>query len=1316
MVLREEFRVQPKSQRVAAGDTALLECGPPRGHPEPTLVWKKNGHPIDFENSKRLRLVDGTNLAIQDSRKTDDGRYQCVVKNVAGTRESTDAVLRVLVKPYIIRGPKDTTVSAGSIIVFECSVGGDAVLTVHWKRLGSAMPEDRMSVLPSRSLQLSDVRLEDGGEYVCEAENAVGKISASATLTVQMAPIVRERPSDLRLEVGRDAVFLCGIEGSPPPSTFWMVEGNRSLIYPGDRVDNIQAEITSDGMNLLKIQNVSRTAAPLIILCLGVNAAGSDLARASLTVSGPDPNPPPVILFGPANQTLPLRSEARLRCQVRGEGSVQWWRGEREVGSGPRVNVTGDGSLVLTDVTKEDSGEYTCVVKSSHGSASWSASLRFESPTNPNIGFFRAPEPSTYPGPPTKPTLVNQTANGLTLAWSRNNQIGSSSLLGYQVEMYSRPLPSSSPSGDTATATWVRVATNVPSPILTLTNLTTGLTYTFLVRALNSHGLSAPSPLSDEIVLRGTFSEGIFSEGGKGIFSENFPDEGRGESLRRARQHLQEGGGSLIELTEILNTDYIEGVYIYSRGLDPPASVAMLTVLHAGEASGFLVTGLAHYSRYEFFLVPFFGSVDGKPSNLRAVRTLECEPSGVPQLTDPVLLNATSVLLKWKPPPVGTHNGVIRTYQIIVGGGNNSALINMTVSASTPTLLLTNLSAGIRYSVSLAATNRAGTGPYSRPALLSLTSGPEPRLEDWAAQGGRSRGDGTMETDLTDLTGGAWLSAPWFIALLTSMVAVMALLFLAMFLFIALLTSMVAVMALLFLAMFFVRRRTLHAKKSSLDHNSAGPGLLATPISLKAASGLPHPGGGLTTANEGLWIDGKAGVGLSHPGGGLTPANQWMDGGSTRATGWRTGEGQVLLPHAQPDYAEVAASGALSTFIPEAQSPAAYATTTLVSPHISRSNAGGSIRRWGTKGEEPLYAPSYYCARNVYSDTYYFGDLEEGSHSGGHANGPVMLQQSSVVLSANGRKAMSELGHKDAHQLSLPPSPPSHAPPSLRRSYRSSSQSTPFPHHLPPQHHAHKPPTSHHQSSKSLHSARLAESRAGVHDRAPGGSVSNAPSYHENFPSTGESGGPRGESVSNAPSYHAYPSANEIAGPRGERFPSRPGDRPPRLKVSPPERSPCGYSSQATDSTSVHSSPPPPAYSRLNGGCVNTGGYGSQNVGVNGYEANEYQETGVTGTPSVNRISNGDLNGCTSNGSRNNDLVHNGIRISNGDLNSCTSTTAGSNYNANNGGNSNHNGVKSSSVEGYVRGRKGSIGAASNGSNQWRSAYYQEGESEAESL
>lgn len=46
VVLQEEFSVQPSDVEVAEGEVAVLNCGPPMGHPEPNVIWKNDGLPI----------------------------------------------------------------------------------------------------------------------------------------------------------------------------------------------------------------------------------------------------------------------------------------------------------------------------------------------------------------------------------------------------------------------------------------------------------------------------------------------------------------------------------------------------------------------------------------------------------------------------------------------------------------------------------------------------------------------------------------------------------------------------------------------------------------------------------------------------------------------------------------------------------------------------------------------------------------------------------------------------------------------------------------------------------------------------------------------------------------------------------------------------------------------------------------------------------------------------------------------------------------------------------------------------------------------
>ncbi|XP_058122733.1 roundabout homolog 2-like [Anopheles ziemanni] len=974
-VLREEFRLEPQNTRVAQGETVLLECGPPRGYPEPTVFWRKNGQTLDLTNSKRIRIVDGGNLAIQDARQTDDGRYQCVAKNIIGIRESAVAFLRVHVKPFLIRGPQNQTIVAGNSVVFQCRVGGDPLPDVLWRRSASGgnMPLERVRVLEDRSLRIDDITIEDMGEYSCEADNAVGSVTASGTLVVHSQPSFLIRPKNQLVEMGAEALFECQATGHPYPTVFWSVEGNRTLLLPGSRSGNIEVTQNADGTSVLSIVHVTRIDNGKVIVCSAVNNVGSVSTRVVLSANLQNDRPPPLILQGPANQTLPVKSVAIMPCKATGTPPpvISWYKDGIPVLASAKTNISETGTLTIADLNKvDDSGLYTCVASSKAGKTTWSALLRLEVPTNPNIKFYRSPEASTFPGPPGKPQVTEMTNNSVTISWMRSSAVGASSLLGYIVEIFGRNL----------TDGWLRVASRIVDNTYTKTGLSAGETYYFLVRAENSHGISQPSPQSEPILL------GMSDSGSQGI------------DLSEARASLLSGDvvelinatsvdSTTMKLTwEIINGKYVEGFYIYSRNLEPDRtenqhSFKMLTVLNAG-ASSCSITDLEKYVKYEFFIVPFYKSVEGKPSNSRVARTLEDVPSEPPYGMEALLLNSSAVYLKWKPPPVMTQNGILLHYNIIVRGVDirsnySKVLSNVTIDAASSTLLLANLTEGVTYTVSIAAATSTGMGPFSSPATL--------RLDPITKQLDQTSHRFPINHDNMDDI----LTKPWFIALLG---------------------SILVLMMLSFGVMVFVKRKHMIMKQSAL-----------------AALRGHSTGGVLKIPRNGLWMD-SSGMVWNHQSDSARDKNHIQDYAPVCTSSTLPLEQQHQHPAIHHhnnrsryveysdypgDYAEVSSfnplpHGVLNPGAPlerapseyssaGAQSPAPYATTTLIGNSRFITAPGGSA---GNDSLHELLPPSaaseacnlyynaetYSCApiarapsdtgsvdygRNVYSESYF---------------------------------------------------------------------------------------------------------------------------------------------------------------------------------------------------------------------------------------------------------------------------------------------------------------------------------------------------------
>lgn len=361
------------------------------------------------------------------------------------------------------------------------------------------MPLERVQILEDRSLRLDDVTMEDEGEYSCEVDNAVGSLTATGVLNVYSYPTLVIRPSPKVVESPMDVTFECKSAGQPPPLMFWSIEGNRTLIFPPNKFDRFETTITPESSSILSIASTTKNDNGLIIVCSAVNAVGSISVRARLTISSQEDRPPPIIHYGPVNQTLPEGTNANLVCRASGTPSpiISWYLDGNPIMSSERINLTDQGNLIISNLDKNaDQGLYTCVASSRSGKSTWSGFLRVDLRNNPNARFYRAPEVSAAPSSPGKPEIINITDTSITISWLPSVKSGAADIVGYTIEVF----PTDNTKG------WSTLAQRVESLSFTHESVTKEFTYIYIIRAENAFGLGPPSPMSEPVTVGKDFS------------------------------------------------------------------------------------------------------------------------------------------------------------------------------------------------------------------------------------------------------------------------------------------------------------------------------------------------------------------------------------------------------------------------------------------------------------------------------------------------------------------------------------------------------------------------------------------------------------------------------------------------------------------------------------------------------------------------------------------------------------------------------------------------------------------------------------------
>jgi hypothetical protein len=308
------------------------------GNPVYLLVTAMGLGPLSYQwEFSGTNLPGATNyfLSLTSVQPSQQGGYQVVVANSAGTITSTVANVTVLMAPSITNQSASTSVLAGQPLNLWVAASGTAPVSYGWYFQNAVI-----SGATSSNLMISNAQQTNEGIYQVVVTNSVGA-ATSAVMFVRVdpaGPTIVSNPSSLTLPASSNATFAVTAVGSQTLSYQWYF--NAAPI----------AGATAAQLTLSGVQS-GNAGSYYVIVSNAIGTATSKAATLAVTPMAP------YFVIQPVGAAVTGGSSHTFSGLANGSQpiSYQWLHSNTNI---PGANST---SLALVNISINDAGSYALV-------------------------------------------------------------------------------------------------------------------------------------------------------------------------------------------------------------------------------------------------------------------------------------------------------------------------------------------------------------------------------------------------------------------------------------------------------------------------------------------------------------------------------------------------------------------------------------------------------------------------------------------------------------------------------------------------------------------------------------------------------------------------------------------------------------------------------------------------------------------------------------------------------------------------------------------------------------------------------------------